>query len=120
MVFSDHVIDTAGSPDVWITEDLDQDPEGNTAPLSIRVVWKVSRWNCGLLMVDVEAVDRIQDGAASGRSHSIPDSVPEDHLEEMKAQIHLHLASEYSRDQRVRFRQFDETLEVDIPGEGDQ
>lgn len=119
MVFCDHVIDTAGSPDIWITEDLDQDPE-DMAPASIRVVWQANRWNVATVMVDAVSVDRIQDGCKAGQTPAIPDSVPDDHLEEMKAQIHLHLAHEmreYGRDQEVKFRKFDEVLNVEFSEE---
>ena len=119
MVWCDLVDDTWGTPNIWITEDLDQDPD-DMAPASIRVVWKAVRSNCGSVRVTAISVDRIQDAAKSGRSHAIPDSVPEEHLEELKGQMHLRLAQEFERDQEVNFRGFDEVLNVNITDEGDQ
>lgn len=106
MVFADQVIDTSGSPSVWITEDLDQDPE-DMAAASIRVVWKQIRCNARLVRVVAVAVDRIQDGARSGRTHAIPDSVPEDHLQEMRTQVQLDLLDGSSTETRLVFPQFD-------------
>lgn len=106
MVFADKVIDSSGSPDVWITEDLNQDPDDRAAE-SIRVVWKQIRMNMGLVRVVAVAVDRIQDGCNSGRSHNIPESVPENHTEALDTQVQLDLLDQYSRDQRMVFPQFD-------------
>jgi hypothetical protein len=106
MVFADKVIEKSGSPDVWITEDLNQDPEDRAAE-SIRVVWKQIRHNMGLIRVAAVAVDRIQDGCKSGRSHNIPESVPEDHIEALDTQVQLDLLDRYTREQRMVFPQFD-------------
>lgn len=106
MVFTDKVIEGSGSPDVWITEDLDSDPEDRSAE-SIRVVWKQIRNNIRLVRVVAVAVDRIQDGAKSGRTHAIPDSVPEDHIEEMRMQVQLDLIDNSSTETRLVFPQFD-------------
>lgn len=112
MVFADKVMDSSGSPTVWITEDLDQDPEDH-APASIRVVWKVIRVNCMMVQVKAEAVHRIFDGCKNGRSHAIPDSVPEDHLEELRMKIQLDMLDTVSRETTVVFPQFDIEHTVD-------
>jgi len=113
MVFTDLVIEGSGSPDVWITEDLDKDPEGDRTAESIRVVWKQIRCNARLVRVKAVAVDRIQDGAKSGRTHAIPDSVPEDHLEELRMKIQLDMLDAASRETTVVFPQFDIEHTVD-------
>lgn len=106
MVWSDKVIERPGDPTIWITEDLDSDPPDRAAE-SIRVVWKVIRYNMGNVRVVAKAVHRIQDGAKSGRTHNIPDSVPEDHVEEMRMQTQIDLLQNYSSEQQIHFPQFD-------------
>ena len=106
MVFADKVIEGSGSPDVWITEDLDQDPDDRAAE-SIRVVWKQIRCNIRLVRFVATSVDRIQDGCKSGRTHAIPESVPEDHIEEMRMQAQLDLLDTSSSETRLVFPQFD-------------
>jgi len=74
---------------------------------TIRVVWKQIRMNMGLVRVVAVSVDRIQDGCKSGRSHNIPESVPEDHTEALDTQVQLDLLDRYTREQRMVFPQFD-------------
>jgi hypothetical protein len=106
MVFADKVIDKSGSPDVWITEDLNQDPDDRAAE-SIRVVWKQIRMNFCLVRVVAVAVDRIQDGCKSGRTHNIPESVPEDHIDDLDMQVQLDLIDTNDTETRLVFPQFD-------------
>lgn len=111
MVFSHKVMDRSGEPTVWITEDLDQDPEDH-APVTYRITWKVVRMNCGLIHVKAQHYARIFDGCANAYSRNVEEHVPEDHLEEMRIQIQLDLL-DGSREQKVRFPQFDIIHTVD-------
>lgn len=105
MVFSHKVMDISGSPTIWITEDLDQDPEDH-APVTYRITWKVVRMNMGLVHVVAQHYARIFDGCANAYSTNVAEHVPEEHLEEMRMQMQLDLAGR-KHDQRIRFPQFD-------------
>lgn len=113
MAFADKVSDYPADPTVWITEDLNDDPDEELAPYSIRVVWYVHRRNARRVIVQAKSVDRIQDGAKSGRSHNIPDSVPREHFRDMIRKVQIDILKNKSTEQVIQFPQWDEEITVD-------
>lgn len=121
MVFTHLVADRSGNPRMFITEDLDSDPE-DRGPQSIRVTWKLIRYNARSARCVAVHQARIQDGAAGGHERNVEDHVPEDHLEEMLREVQMYyLDTGITKPVDVEFPQFDRTVQANPePVQADQ
>lgn len=112
MVFTHLVADRSGNPRMFITEDLDADPDDRSAQ-AIRVTWKLIRYNITSARCVAVHQARIQDGASGAYERNLEDHVPEEHLKEMLREVQMYyLDAGITKSVDVDFPQFDESVQA--------
>lgn len=109
MIHSHKVRDKSGEATIWITEKVTDDPDGDTAPYTERVVWAVNRWNVKRVSVSVQEYARMFNGASNRYGTNPAEHVPDDHLKAMKSELQLELCDS-EREQAIHFSDYDTEL----------
>lgn len=81
-VWADHVEGT----DVWITEHVIDEPEGATAPHTLRCAWRVHKVAQKHWIVSLESEKRMFNGCASGRRTPSEEA----HVEKLESELNVH------------------------------
>ena len=112
MVFTHLVADRSGDPRIFITEDLDAEPEDRSAQ-AIRITWKLIRYNALSARCVAVHYARIQDGASGAYERNLEDHVPEEHLNEMLREVQMYyLDAGITKPVDVEFPQFEQEVQA--------